>query len=145
MKYQLHMKQILYFILAFLFLGSCKKYPDDEKKIHFRFVMDRLCKDWRLKTVTSLSTGSSMPYVSADELTFEDDGQLTGGSPTIMGSSMYSTPLILGGWDFTDDKKTGLVLTEWQSSEQHFFTILQLDPGELKLRNDTAEFFFGKK
>jgi hypothetical protein len=139
------MKRVLYFIPALLFIAGCKKYPDDEKGIHFRFVMDRLCRDWKLRSVKDLN-GSSLPYVQADELTFEDNGQLTGGSPTIMGSSMYTgTALILGGWDFTDSKKSGIVMTESQSSEQHYFTIQQLDPQELKLRNDTADFFFVRK
>jgi hypothetical protein len=139
------MKNILYFTLLIFFLGACKKYPDDKKTIHFRTVLSRLCQDWKLKRVVSLSTGAALSFPGEDELTFYGDGEIQGGSPTIMDIPMYSQALILGGWNLSDNRKKNIVLTEISGGEQHWFTIHQLDPEELKFRNDTAEFYFVRK
>jgi len=138
------MKKYFLYILIFIAIGSCKKYPEDSKSLHLETIKCRLAgsgllkgyKDWLNTDVYDVIKNKDLGYRSSYKgyysIGFGRKGDFVG----------YMIPFVcdFGKWELVD-KKDKLKITDDKGVALEY-TIMKLDNNALWLQNDSLLFKF---
>ncbi len=134
---------LLFILVAFLFDGCKKKYPDDNWVPHFRSPVKRLTKhSWAMKSYTKLVNFSYSPLADNFKCGFYIDGTCSGGTAvtyTVGQLSYYPSSNNFNfsqSWELINNDETLKIIHD----QNHYtlWKIEELESGTLKISNDSV-------
>ena len=131
-----NLKKYFLYILIPIAIGSCKKYPDDQKSPHLESPEGRLCRgDWVYMHTYNTVKNTAIGYFIEGRISFSRHKKVFEGKKQPFNFN--------GTWELTNKKKN-LVLTDDKGNATEYI-INQLDHDHLAFSNDSLRFDFTPK